>query len=97
MDKQDVLRVDLDELLLRVLAAAVGRHIADRARDDFQQCLLHTLTAHVAGDGGVLALAGDLVDLVHIDNADLCAGNIKIRRLNHSSPCEYDDTEAQVW
>ena len=36
-DEQDVRRVDLDELLLRVLASAVGRHVADRALHDLQQ------------------------------------------------------------
>ena len=47
-----------------------------------QQGLLHALTAHIAGDGGVLTLAGDLVDLVDIDNTDLCLLHIKIRCLD---------------
>ena len=65
-----------------MLASAVGRHVADRALHDLQQRLLYTLTADVTGDGGVLALAGDLVDLIDVDNADLGAGDVKIRRLN---------------
>ena len=81
-DKQNVLGVDLDELLLRVLAAALGRHVADGTFQDLQQSLLNALAAHVAGDGWVLALAGDLVDLVHIDDADLRFGDVEIRRLD---------------
>ena len=49
---------------------------------DLQQGLLHAFTAHIAGDGGVLALAGDLVDLVDIDNTDLRLLHIKIRCLD---------------
>ena len=89
-DKEDIFGVDLDELLLRMLAAAVGRHIADRTLHDLQQGLLHTLTAHIAGDGGVLALAGDLVDLIHIDDADFSARNVKIRRLNQLEQDVFD-------
>ena len=62
-DEQDVGGVDLDELLLRVLAAALRRHVADSSLQDLQQCLLYALAAHIASDGGVFALAGDLVDL----------------------------------
>ena len=48
----------------------------------FEQGLLHALTAHVAGDGGILTLAGDLIDLVDIDDADLCFLHIKVRCLD---------------
>ena len=81
-DEQDVGGVDLNELLLRVLAAALRRDIAHSALQDLQQGLLHAFTAHIAGDGGVLALAGDLVDLVDIDDTDLGLLHIKIRCLD---------------
>src|SRR4029077_8364829 len=42
-DEQDVGRVDLDEILVRVLAAAVWRNIRDSALEDLQQRLLHAL------------------------------------------------------
>jgi hypothetical protein len=70
-DKQDVGGVDLQKLLLRVLATAFGWHIADSAFQDLQQRLLHTFTRDIAGDAGVVALAGNLVDLVDVDNAAL--------------------------
>ena len=38
----------------------------------------------VAGDGRVLALAGDLVDLVDIDDAVLSQLHVKIRRLQQA-------------
>ena len=78
------MRVDLDELLMRVLAAALRRDVRDRALDDFQQCLLHALAGDVARDGGVLALAGDLVDLVDIDNSALGELHVVIRRLKQT-------------
>src|SRR6266571_1419917 len=62
-DEQDVLRIDLDVLLLRVLAAALGRDARDRTFENLQERLLHALSRDVAGDAGVLGLAGDLVDL----------------------------------
>src|SRR5687767_2493307 len=70
-DEEDVRRVDLDEFLMGVLASALRRNVGDRALDDLQQRLLDTLAADVAGDGGVVALAADLVDLVDVDDAAL--------------------------
>ena len=70
-DEQHVGRVDLDELLVRVLAAALRRNRGDRALEDLQQRLLHALAGDVAGDRRVLGLAGDLVDLVDVDDAGL--------------------------
>ena len=70
-DEQHVRGVDLDELLVRVLAAALRRHRGGGALEDLQQRLLHALAGDVAGDRRVLALAGDLVDLVDVDDAGL--------------------------
>ncbi len=77
-DEQDVGGVDLQEVLLRVLAPALGRHVGDRALDDLEQRLLHALTRHVARDGGVVALAADLVDLVDVDDAALRALDVVV-------------------
>src|SRR5688572_26900089 len=68
-DEQDVARVDLQEFLLRVLAAALRRHAGDGAFDELQQRLLHALARHVARDRRVFALARDLVDLVDVHDA----------------------------
>ena len=70
-DEQDVGRVDLQEVLLRVLATTLGRDRGDRALEDLEQRLLDALTGHVARDRGVVTLARDLVDLVDVDDAAL--------------------------
>src|SRR5207249_9826667 len=70
-DEQDVGGVDLDELLVRVLAPALRRHRRRRALEDLEERLLDTLARHVARDRRVLALASDLVDLVDVDDAGL--------------------------
>ena len=70
-DEQDVRGVDLDELLVRVLAAALRRHRGGGALEDLQQRLLHALAGDVARDRRVLGLAGHLVDLVDVDDAGL--------------------------
>src|SRR5439155_21105696 len=56
-DEQDVARVDLEEFLVRVLAAALRRYVRDRALEDFQKRLLDAFTRHVARDRGVLVFA----------------------------------------
>ena len=81
-DEEDVGRVDLEELLVRVLAAALRRHVGDRAFEDLQQRLLDAFARDVAGDRRVLVLAADLVDLVDVDDAllallDVAAGGLQ--------------------
>src|SRR5690606_28866575 len=46
-DEQDVRRIDLQELLLRMLAPALRRHRGDRALDELQERLLHALAGDV--------------------------------------------------
>ena len=69
--KRMLVRVDLDVLLLGVLAAALGRHVGHRPLQDLEECLLHPLARHVPRDRGVLRLAGDLVELVDVDDPPL--------------------------
>src|ERR1019366_4074682 len=80
-DEQDVLRVDLDVLLLRMLAPALRRDARDRAFQDLEERLLHALTAHIARDARVLRLPRDLVDLVDVHDAALALGHVEIARL----------------
>ena len=61
-----------------MLAAASGRNAGHRALKNLKQRLLNALARDIAGNGEVLGLAGDLVDLVHVDNAHLSALNIAI-------------------
>ncbi len=80
-DEQDVGRVDLEELLVRVLAAALRRHVGDRALEDLQERLLHAFARDVAGNRRVLVLAADLVDFVDVDDALLALLDVAAGRL----------------
>ena len=81
-DEQDAPRIQLDGLLFAVLARALHRHGGDGALQDLQQRLLHALAGHVSGDGGVLPrFAGDLIDLVDVHDAVLCAAHVAVRGL----------------
>src|SRR3954470_21347106 len=60
-NEQDVGRVDLQEFLLRVLAAALRRNAGGRAFHQFQELLLDALARYVARDRGIVRFAADLV------------------------------------
>ncbi len=77
-DEQDVGGIHADVFLLRMLAPTLRRDAANGAFQDLQQGLLHAFAGNVARDRDVLGLAGDLVDLVDIDNAALGALHIVI-------------------
>src|SRR5581483_11478827 len=77
-NEEDVGRVDGREFLVRVLASTLRRNVGDGALEDLEQRLLHAFTADVAGDGGVLVLAADLVDFVDVDDAGLGAGDVAV-------------------
>ena len=59
-----------------MFAAALRRYAGDSAFHDFQQSLLHPFARNIAGDGGIVGLARDFIDLVNIDDAALRPLNI---------------------
>ena len=81
-NEEDVRGVDLDELLVGVLAPTLRRHRGGGALQDLEQRLLHAFARHVAGDRRVLALAGDLVDLVDVDDPCLGLFDVVVGRLD---------------
>src|SRR5581483_8493147 len=81
-DEQHVRGVDLDELLVRVLPAALRRHRGGGALDDLKQRLLDTLAGDVTGDRRVLRLASHLVDLVDVDDPGLGLLDVVVRGLD---------------
>ena len=83
-DEQHVRRVDLDEVLVGVLAAALRRDVGDRPLEDLEQRLLDALARDVAGDRRVVRLARDLVDLVDVDDPALGAGDVEVGRLDQA-------------
>src|SRR5262249_1022722 len=80
-NEQDVGGVDLQEFLLRVLAAALRRYARNPAFHDLQKRLLHPLTPDVPGDRWIVGLARNLVDFVDINDAALRTLDVVIRRL----------------
>ena len=64
-----------------MLAPALRRHRGDGAFHDLEQRLLHAFARHVTGDRRVVGLAGDLVDLVNIDDPALRAFDIVLAGL----------------
>src|SRR3974390_2109996 len=54
---------------MRMLAAALRRHIGDRAFQNLEQRLLNAFAAHVTGDRRVLIFLRDLVDLVDVNDS----------------------------
>ena len=64
-----------------MLASALRGNAGHRALDQFEQSLLHALTRYVTGDGGVIRLAGDFVDLVDVDDAALGALHVVLAAL----------------
>jgi hypothetical protein len=76
--------IDLDVLLLGVLAAALRGHRGRRPLENLEQRLLHPLAGDVARDRRVLALAGDLVDLVDVDDPPLAVTDVEVGRLQQA-------------
>src|SRR6202790_2559275 len=77
-DEEDVGGVDLDELLVRMLAPPLRGHRRDRAFDQLEQRLLHALAGYVTGDRGVVALARNLVNFVDVDDTALSLVDVVI-------------------
>ena len=65
-----------------MLAATLRRHIAYGAFQDLQQRLLYTFAADIARNRRIFAAAGNLIDLINVDDADFSLRNVKVRCLN---------------
>ena len=83
-NEEDSRGINLQELLVRVLASALRRHRGNSSFDDLQKSLLHAFTGNVTRDGSVLSLTSDLVDLIDVDDAALCLLNISAGFLNQA-------------
>src|SRR6185437_12471898 len=66
-DEQYIGRVDLQEFLLRMLAAALRRDRSGRTFHQLEERLLNALARNVAGDRWIVGFAANLVDLVDVD------------------------------
>src|SRR5688572_1604342 len=80
-DEQDVLGVDLDVFLLRVLAASLRRNRSNGSLEDLKECLLDAFAGYVARDARVFGLPRDLVEFVDVDDSALALGDIEVTGL----------------
>ena len=64
-----------------MLASALRGNAGHRAFDQLQQGLLDALARYVTGDGGVIRLAGDFVDLIDVNDAALGALHVVLAAL----------------
>ena len=80
-DEKNVGCVDLDIFLIGMLAPTLRRNAAHGSLDDLQKRLLDPLSRHVARNGNVVGLGGDLVDFVHVDDAAFCELHVTARIL----------------
>jgi len=81
-DKQNVPRVNLQILLLRMFASALRRHACNGSFQNLEQGLLNAFTGDIACNRDIFRLSRNLIDFVNIDNPALCARNVAIRRLD---------------
>ena len=79
--KENIARIHRNVLLVRMLAPTLGRNVDRSAFQQFQKSLLHTLSADVTGDGGIITLTCYLVNLVNEDDAALRGFHIIIGHL----------------
>ena len=67
---------------MRMLSATLGRYACHGTLDDLQQCLLYALTGYITGNGYILTLFRDLIDLINIYDTVLGTFHIVVRRLD---------------
>ena len=67
-----------------MLPATLWWNVRNSPFNNLEQSLLHSFTGDVARDRWVLRLARDLVDLIDVDDAALCALNIAISGLDQA-------------
>ena len=68
-DKEDIRRIDLNKLLLRVFSASFWRDARDRPFNNLEQRLLDTLTGNISRNRRIISFSGNLIDLIDIDNS----------------------------
>ena len=83
-DEKNVLRIHMEEFLLRMLAASLRWHIHDTSLKKLEHCLLHAFSRHVSGYRRIVALAGDLVDLVNENDTSFRSCDIVVRLLKQT-------------
>ena len=84
-DKQDVLCIDFDKLLIGVFSTAFWGYIDNRSLEKFQQCLLNTFARNITGNRWIIAFTSNFIDLINKHNAFFRLALVIIGRLQKSS------------
>ena len=80
-DEEDVTGVDLNAVLIGVLAPSLGGDVGCCPFQHLQEGLLDSFPGDIAGNRRILALAGNFVDFVNVDNSPLGFFYIQFRHL----------------
>ena len=80
-DEENIFGIHLNHLLLRMFASTLRRHASNSSFDNLEKGLLHAFTRNITCDRHVLTLLSNLVNFIHVDNATLCALNVKVSSL----------------
>ena len=83
-NKEDIGRIDLNILLIRMLPPSLRRDVANRPFEDLQQGLLHAFARNIPGNRNVFRRAPNLVDLVDVNNPALGPLNVVVGGLQQS-------------
>ena len=83
-DEEDVVRVYVNVVLVRVFATTFWRNIDNASFEEFEHTLLHTFSAHITRDGWVVALTSNLVDFVNENDTALSFLHIEISHLEQT-------------
>ena len=83
-DEEDIRGIDLDELLLGMLSAALRGNIGNRALDYLEQRLLNAFAADISCYRRILRLSRYFINLIDIDYAALGALYVVVRSLDYS-------------
>src|SRR5699024_8064251 len=82
--------IELNELLVRMLAAALRWNGGNRSFQDFQQCLLYTFARDVTRYGRIVGLAGNLIYFINVDDSAACTLHVKISCLKQLKQNVFD-------
>ena len=83
-DEEYLLGIDLNHLLVRMLAPTLRGYIHYRPFKELKQPLLYSLSADISSDGGVIPLTSDLIDLINENNPPLSSSYIVVCHLKQS-------------
>ena len=77
-NKQDIFGINGDKVLFGMLSPALRRHVYNGSFQQFKQGLLYSLSRHVTGNGGIIALTGNFIEFVNKYNSLLGQSHIVI-------------------